>query len=123
MPQSDTAFARALARMSLAEIRALWAAIADGRLDGTLPPRERLAAWHRRQKAGVFMDRFSRLPATEMSSVYLRLAAGDDPDEVLKEVPRPASDDAGPSQMKEIESIKVAPEMLLSHHITTKGRA
>jgi hypothetical protein len=79
--------------MSLAELRGLWQAIVDGRLDATLPPKERFAAWYRRQRNAAFMDRFGRLSVTEMSDAWLRLVAGEDPDEIL-----PASEAAGPSQ-------------------------
>jgi hypothetical protein len=82
--------------MSMPELHALWQAELDGRLDANLPPRERFVAWYRRQKREAFMARFHRLPVQEMSKVYLRLAAGEDPDEILKELPSPPSDDAGP---------------------------
>jgi hypothetical protein len=87
---ADTAFSRALRRMSLPELRALWAAEVDGRLDATLRPKERFACWYRRQMNAVFMERFSRLSAKEASDACLRLAAGEDVDEIL-----PASTDAG----------------------------
>lgn len=90
---TDTAFTRALRKMSLPELRDLWRAEVDGRLDATLPPKERFACWYRRQKHAAFTDRFSRLSVTEMSDAWLRLAAGEGPDDIL-----PASEAAGPSQ-------------------------
>jgi hypothetical protein len=80
---TDTAFARALRKMSLPELRALWAAEVEGRLDATLPPKERFAAWYRRQKREAFLDRFGRLSLVEKSDAWLRIIAGEPMDAIL----------------------------------------
>jgi hypothetical protein len=99
MSEGDTTFSRALRRMSLPELRDLWAAIVDGRLDATLPPRERFAVWYRRQRDAEFAERFNRLSVKDMSDAWLRLIAGEDPDSILPPLPintQPASEGAGP---------------------------
>src|SRR5262245_20885618 len=82
-PMTDLAFTRALLKMSMPELRALWQAELDGRLDATLPPRERIAAWHRRQKREVFFERRSRCPLLEQARIHQELVKGTDPDEVF----------------------------------------
>ena len=83
----DTPFARALRKMSLPELQALWAAALDGRLDDGLPPAERLAAWYRRKKREAFIERMRRLSVQEMQKAHSRLVQGEDPDLIFKEMP------------------------------------
>jgi hypothetical protein len=90
---NETMFRRVLARMSSAEKQALYAAVVN-----TPPadPRERLL-WHaRKERQERFMARFRRLSVRDAGAAWLRLAAGDDLDAILDELPQTsASDDAG----------------------------
>jgi hypothetical protein len=90
-------FAAAVARLSSDELRALWQAQIDGRLDDDRPPRERLAAWCRRQSRDRFMRRAAGLPLSLLAQVHARLLAGEDADAILAELPpiEPAPDGAG----------------------------
>jgi hypothetical protein len=96
---SDSAFTRALRKMSMPELRVLWAAELDGRLDATLPPRERFVSWYRRQRREAFLAWMATLDVRQCAAVHGRLAAGEDPDAIRADYPntQPASDDAGHS--------------------------
>lgn len=90
-------FAAALTHLSADELRALWQALVDGRLDDDLPPRERLAAWCRRRSRDRFMRRAAGLPLPLLAQVHARLLAGEDADAILADLPpvEPAPDGAG----------------------------
>jgi hypothetical protein len=66
----------------LAVLKAMFDAIVDGRI-GT--PQERLAAIAAKQKRDVLLTRYRKLPVKEQGEVWLRLAGGDDPEELLPE--------------------------------------
>jgi hypothetical protein len=63
-------------------LKAMFGAIADGRV-GT--PQERLAAIAAKQMRDVLLTRYRKLPVKEQGEVWLRLAGGDDPEELLPE--------------------------------------
>jgi hypothetical protein len=92
---SDAAFGRVLYRLSLAEKSALFHAFAN-----TPPadPRERLLWFAHNERSARFTARFRRLSVRDQGTVVLRLAAGEDLELILAELPTPASDDAGPNQ-------------------------
>jgi hypothetical protein len=84
---SDAAFARAIGRMSKAELDALWRAMAsDDSVDETLPPRERLAAEYHRLKSAERRARFRSLDLSSMGAAWLKLSRDGDPG--LDELPR-----------------------------------
>jgi hypothetical protein len=64
----------------LTVLHALFGAIADGRV-GT--PQERLAAIAAKQKRDALLARYRKLPVKEQGEIWLRLAGGDDPEELL----------------------------------------
>jgi hypothetical protein len=66
----------------LAVLHALFDAIADGRV-GT--PQERLAAIAAKAKRDVLLARYRKLSVKEQGEIWLRLAGGDDPEELLPE--------------------------------------
>jgi hypothetical protein len=63
-----------------AVLAALFEATTDGRV-GT--PQERLAALQAKARRDRFLERMSRLPVHEQGQIYLRLIAGDDPEQLL----------------------------------------
>jgi hypothetical protein len=63
-------------------LKAMFGAIVNGRV-GT--PQERLAAIAAKQKRDVLLARYRKLPVKEQGEVWLRLAGGDDPEELLPE--------------------------------------
>jgi hypothetical protein len=87
MKTAKTAFERALAKMSVAELKQLWTAVEErrlgGRFDPSLTDRQRLAAWARHQKWEAFKVRLAPLSLIEKSRIMLELEAGADPDTVL----------------------------------------
>jgi hypothetical protein len=88
---SDAAFGRVLKRLSFAEKEALFDAITKS---PPAAPHERLLWFAHEERSARFMARFNRLSVGDQGAVWLRLAAGEDIDLVLKELPSPASDDA-----------------------------
>jgi hypothetical protein len=80
---SSSPFTRALRRLSLGELKALYRRVADGELDQTLEPRERLAAWYRHERRRAFMERVGRLDTHGRQRVYMALLGGEDPEPFL----------------------------------------
>jgi hypothetical protein len=66
----------------LTVLKAMFDAIADGRV-GT--PQERLAAIAAKAKRDGLLARYRKLPVKDQGDIWLRLAGGDDPEELLSE--------------------------------------
>ena len=87
---SDAAFVRSLKKMSRAELQALWQAEVRGDLDHLYAdPRDRLAAWHRRQKREAFLTWLRTLPLADCEIAHRAIIRGDDLDEITKEISAP----------------------------------
>src|SRR5215471_8944938 len=86
---SEAAFDSVLRRLTLAEMSALYDAL------GTMQPvdpRERLLWLASKERSAWFMARFKELPIRDQGAAWLRLAAGDDLEVILDELPKtPAS--------------------------------
>ena len=96
---SEAAFDSVLRRLTLAEMSALYDALATMQ---PADPRARLLWLAQKERSAWFMARFKELPIRDQGVAWLRLAAGDDLDAILNELPKsPASDDAGhPTERK-----------------------
>jgi hypothetical protein len=77
MPSEASALERAVKKMTVPELRALYTRMTDGSLDHLLPPRERLRELHRREEIKRFMAWFETLPLTVKMDVYMRTVAGE----------------------------------------------
>lgn len=88
---SEAAFDSVLRRLTLAEMSALYDALATMQ---PADPRARLL-WHaQKERKAKFMAQFNRLSVQEQGVAWLRLAAGDDLDAILNELPKsPAASD------------------------------
>jgi len=88
---SEAAFDSVLRRLTLAEMSALYDALATMQ---PADPRARLLWLARKERSAWFMARFKELPIRDQGVAWLRLAAGDDLDAILNELPKtPAASD------------------------------
>src|SRR5215470_18129444 len=88
---SEAAFDSVLRRLTLAEMSALYDALATMQ---PADPRARLLWLARKERSAWFMARFKELPIRDQGVAWLRLAAGDDLDAILNELPKsPAATD------------------------------